>query len=542
MLSKSKAILSSHRDAATRVTTYLNESHGIELKPIVALEIVARVLGAANWQALSAMAEQGRAPRMGDTEPAIQIPNRTFYLDDLPPIGPGSVLKDLLSNGGTPMADTIQKITRWAASSSEPVADFRVDPSEVQSMGHVKVGEEIWLALASRSVSRKKAVVGDIPESINRAEAAMGVVFSPSQRIAVRSTLEEAICLITGEAGAGKSVLVEGIIRAALASGMSNVFNAVRPHSHKIGDAEFPVGPDGFPLLRLMASGMDAGPEDESLRKCDLLLIDERVLNDKYLLRDVLKKTPEGCRLVVVLDASEWAAVNAEKGALFKELVTMEHARHIHMGDKLRQSLTGTPPDKNPLMSERGTFIVTPIDVMNSVGPADGGTPRPRAPVIIITDGEPSVGANEPNDALGMPRESYYMNGFFENGDRPPTKSHIGNAYIYEAPTFRSTDRTGKWCIFRDEATVDAMWAKIRQAVVNKELPAGMVSSPANAKHFDGTYLICVFTPEWRDQADVMRVREILRGMGVEEELGYKRDVDTANRVYGTDDEWYYRA
>ena len=77
---------------------------------------------------------------------------------------------------------------------------------------------------------------------------------------------------------------------------------------------------------------------------------------------------------------------------------------------------------------------------------------------------------------------------------------------------------------------------------MNKELPAGMVSTPKNAARYKGTYLICVYTHEWRNEVDVMRVREILRGMGVTEELGYKRDLDTVNQVYNVPKEWYYRA
>lgn len=38
-----------------------------------------------------------------------------------------------------------------------------------------------------------------------------------------------------------------------------------------------------------------------------------------------------------------------------------------------------------------------------------------------------------------------------------------------------------------------------------------------------------------------MIVRDVLRAAGFTEELGYKRDIDTIQRIYGTD-EWYVRA
>jgi hypothetical protein len=33
--------------------------------------------------------------------------------------------------------------------------------------------------------------------------------------------------------------------------------------------------------------------------------------------------------------------------------------------------------------------------------------------------------------------------------------------------------------------------------------------------------------------------REVLRDIGFFEQLGYKRDIETINGVYGTPDEWY---
>jgi hypothetical protein len=72
---------------------------------------------------------------------------------------------------------------------------------------------------------------------------------------------------------------------------------------------------------------------------------------------------------------------------------------------------------------------------------------------------------------------------------------------------------TGKWCIVRPAATLHG-----------------------------GTHAICVYRPRSNDRADVMRVREVLREMGFTEELGYKTDHATIMGVYGTPNEWLYRA
>jgi hypothetical protein len=56
-------IVTSHKEAAKRATGYLVGARRLKLKHAEALELVARVLGAANWQTLNAMAQQGKAPR-----------------------------------------------------------------------------------------------------------------------------------------------------------------------------------------------------------------------------------------------------------------------------------------------------------------------------------------------------------------------------------------------------------------------------------------------------------------------------------------------
>lgn len=64
MSNDTQSITSSHKEAAKRASQYLQGVRNLKLKPAEALELVARVLGVANWQTLNAMAKQGRAPRM----------------------------------------------------------------------------------------------------------------------------------------------------------------------------------------------------------------------------------------------------------------------------------------------------------------------------------------------------------------------------------------------------------------------------------------------------------------------------------------------
>lgn len=63
MATLAESIVTSHKEAAKRATEYLQGARNLKLKPPEALELVARVLGAANWQTLLGMAKDGKAPR-----------------------------------------------------------------------------------------------------------------------------------------------------------------------------------------------------------------------------------------------------------------------------------------------------------------------------------------------------------------------------------------------------------------------------------------------------------------------------------------------
>ncbi|CAL8475655.1 DUF1917 domain-containing protein (plasmid) [Caballeronia sp. S22] len=106
--------------------------------------------------------------------------------------------------------------------------------------------------------------------------------------------------------------------------------------------------------------------------------------------------------------------------------------------------------------------------------------------------------------------------------------------------TIRSGPTTGKWCIFAASSDVDQAWEKIKGAVESDKLVFAKVSTALRSLGRDG-HVICVYTQDWTDKQDLLRVREVLRSLGFVEELGYKRDVDTQNRIYGPA-EWYLRA
>jgi hypothetical protein len=119
-----------------------------------------------------------------------------------------------------------------------------------------------------------------------------------------------------------------------------------------------------------------------------------------------------------------------------------------------------------------------------------------------------------------------------------PTKTTLIYWIIQDAPDFRRVDMddesAGKWLIFLQDDRVDELWRKVRNATAAGELgiSAKVSTAKPNPESRDERKVIYVYTRDWADEADVMRVRELLRGMGVIERIGYKRNIETFRGEY----------
>jgi hypothetical protein len=97
------------------------------------------------------------------------------------------------------------------------------------------------------------------------------------------------------------------------------------------------------------------------------------------------------------------------------------------------------------------------------------------------------------------------------------------------APEAIEDENAGKWLIFQEPGLVDEAWKKVRNASVALDLgiSAKVSTSKPNPESRDNRKVIYVYTKNWADETDVMRVREVLRTLGFIERLGYKRNIET---------------
>lgn len=124
------------------------------------------------------------------------------------------------------------------------------------------------------------------------------------------------------------------------------------------------------------------------------------------------------------------------------------------------------------------------------------------------------------------------------NDDRLPS-AVADDYYIYASAP--ATLRTGKWVIFVAIETVDEWWAKIREWTRNGQLgPQAKVATARSnpvakkrSKSVPKTHrLICVYTKDYADETDVMRVRKKLSELGINWQIGYKPDMATRACLY----------
>jgi hypothetical protein len=96
-------------------------------------------------------------------------------------------------------------------------------------------------------------------------------------------------------------------------------------------------------------------------------------------------------------------------------------------------------------------------------------------------------------------------------------------------PEATEEENAGKWLIFQEPDGVDTVWKKVRNATVALELgiSAKISTAKPNPDSRDSRKVIYVYTKDWADEPDVMRVREKLRELGFVDRIGYKRNIET---------------
>ncbi len=104
--------------------------------------------------------------------------------------------------------------------------------------------------------------------------------------------------------------------------------------------------------------------------------------------------------------------------------------------------------------------------------------------------------------------------------------------------------RSGKWMVWVKSDVADFAWVGVRDATRGGKLGgwAKVATSASSKTQQSGEHVLCVYTYDYEDTADVMRVRQALRDLGFRQRIPYKRNSDTDQLRYGDNYQPVFRA
>lgn len=104
--------------------------------------------------------------------------------------------------------------------------------------------------------------------------------------------------------------------------------------------------------------------------------------------------------------------------------------------------------------------------------------------------------------------------------------------------------RSGKWMVWVKSVGADTVWIGVREATRAGQLGnwAKVATSASARTRESGEHVICIYTYDYEDEADVMRVRQALRNLGIRQRIRYKRNIDTDQLRYRDNYQPAYRA
>ena len=91
---------------------------------------------------------------------------------------------------------------------------------------------------------------------------------------------------------------------------------------------------------------------------------------------------------------------------------------------------------------------------------------------------------------------------------------------------------SGKWLIYVQREHVDKLWNEIQKLADEDKIWSAKVSTSAHPWASEGKHVICVYTENYLDERDVIKTREVLRQIGIENRLTYKPDIYTLLGIY----------
>ena len=220
-----------------------------------------------------------------------------------------------------------------------------------------EVAQRLCELMASLAPSRR----GRAGKDIDRFEKRQQIQFSPRQREAILTALEQGVLVITGGPGTGKTTIIQCIIRLLAEEGEVLLCAPTGRAAKRMSEA---TGYEAKTIHRLLEYGGEEGSfmrNQENPVEGDCVIVDEASMVDMMLMRSLLRALEPGTRLILVGDADQLPSVGA--GNVLGDILDSGVVPSVRLTDIFRQGETSRivvnahriNHGEMPLLNEKGT-------------------------------------------------------------------------------------------------------------------------------------------------------------------------------------------
>lgn len=223
---------------------------------------------------------------------------------------------------------------------------------------------EVALRLRRLMVTAPPGGPKNVKGAISAFEERQGIAFSPTQREAISSALQNGVFVITGGPGTGKTTIINCILD--LLSGGNGGHETVlcAPTGRAAKRMAEATGVEARTIHRLLEYGGEEGAfarGEENPIDADCVIADETSMIDLALMRALLRAVRPGTRLILVGDADQLPSVGA--GNVLGDILDSGEVPHVRLTEIYRQAEKSRivlnahliNRGEMPLLNEKGT-------------------------------------------------------------------------------------------------------------------------------------------------------------------------------------------
>jgi exodeoxyribonuclease V alpha subunit len=238
---------------------------------------------------------------------------------------------------------------------------------------------ELARGLAELAAARVETPTG-VDAALADFEKQWGLVLAPLQRAAVEAAAANAICVITGGPGVGKTTIVRAVLNVFTRSRLR--IRVAAPTGRAAKRLVESTGREATTLHRLL----EFEPRSRRFQRdrnrrldADVVVVDEASMVDVPLASALVSALPNAARLVVVGDADQLPSVGP--GAFLRDLLQSGAVSTVRLNEIFRQA-------------ERSHIVVNAHRVLAGELPETADKDDPRADFFVIARRDPDEAAS----------------------------------------------------------------------------------------------------------------------------------------------------